>query len=348
MKIPAKLENILKKNQKLHSIILDATTSFQPIFEDNKLYFFEEYTDHGIKHIESVLQASELIISDLWFDKLSPNDVTVLILGVILHDIGMHVEFSTFKALLDGHYDDYKFDSLDDKTWLELWEDYLTEVKRFNSNQKINIFGNPNIPFKEPDLSNKDSLTGYDKKLIGEFIRRYHPRLAHEVAFAGLYGANEEIVKFGNENLVDLYRHLSGILARSHGLNLRQTFSYLEGIGSQSWRNPDDVNIVFLMAVLRIADYIQIDNNRVNPFLLKLKTFNSPYSLKEHNAHLAIDSLSFNQPDNERIFVLCSPENSEMLVKLKKLFNDIQKELDVSWAVLGEVYGSMHDNVKYL
>ncbi|MFZ2452644.1 MAG: hypothetical protein WAW36_19215 [Methylovulum miyakonense] len=59
---------------------------------------------------------------------MNPKDVAILILSVILHDIGMHTEYATFVALLDGHYD------------------------------------------------------------IGEFIRRYHARLAHEIAFNGLTG----------------------------------------------------------------------------------------------------------------------------------------------------------------
>lgn len=132
---------------------------------------------------------------------------------------------------------------------------------------------------------------------------------------------------------------MSGIVARSHGMNLRDTFNYLEYMANESWPNPDDVNIVFIMVVLRIADYIQIDSNRVNPFLLKLKTFNSPISLKEHETHLAIESISFQHLDKERFYALCKPENSSMLVKLQNLFADIQKELDISWAVLGEVYG---------
>ncbi|MGZ8226740.1 MAG: hypothetical protein ACXWT3_08895 [Methylococcaceae bacterium] len=62
MKIPEKFKRILDGNQALHSVILDIVTSFQPIFKDNKLFFFEEYTDHGIEHIESVLASAEFII----------------------------------------------------------------------------------------------------------------------------------------------------------------------------------------------------------------------------------------------------------------------------------------------
>jgi len=351
MKIPSKFHSIIESNQAFHSIVLNTITKFQPIFDDNKLFFFEEYTDHGIKHIENVLEASEFIIFDDSFKSMSAKDVAILILSVILHDIGMHIEFSTFKSLIDGKYDKYRITTLDACTWKELWTNYLTEAKRFSSKQKINIFGREDVPFVEPNLTNKDNLNGYDKKLIGEFIRRNHARFAQEVAFGGICGDEQnEINPFNTEELLDIHRQMIGILARSHGTNIRDTFDYLKEIGSDAWINPDEVNIVFLMVIIRIADYIQIDNLRTSPYSLKIKTFSSPISIKEHKSHLAIQSINFNLADREKIFVLCNPTNSEMLVKLQKLFIDIQKEFDISWAVLGEVYGFLPTNkprIKY-
>ena len=339
MQIPPQFLAILEKNQILHSIVLDTISSFEPIFRDNKLFFFDEYTDHGITHIESVLKSAAFIISDESYDILSPSEVATLILSIVAHDIGMHLEFSAFKSMLDGEYDSVLIEAIDTKTWSVLWNDYLTEAKRFSSAQRKAIFGDEHISFQNPNLTNKDFLTGYDKKLIGEFIRRHHARLSHEIVFKGIIGSNSLAVNFGNDKLELTQKQLIGILARSHGINIRDTFGYLEDIAHQGWRNPGDVNIIFLMVVIRIADYIQIDSARVNPILLKTKTFNSPISKKEHDAHLAIESMSFNQPDQERIYLLCKPENAEMYVKLSTLINDIQKEFDISWAILGEIYG---------
>lgn len=342
MNIPLRFEEILKQNQTFYSIVLDVITSFESIFKDNKLYFFEEYTDHGINHIESVLNSCEFIITDESFKNLNPNEVATLILAVILHDLGMHIEYSTFKLLLNGGYDDVRCE-IDSKTWKQLWQDYLSEVKRFSSYQKKNIFGDENTKFKIPDLSNKDNLDGIDKKVIGEFIRRNHPRFAHEIALKGLIG-NSNIIQFGNEKLDIKNRELAGILARSHGLNIRDCFTYLEKIGSDSWRNPLNINIVYLMVIIRLADYIQIDKNRVNQYLLKVKTFNSPISSVEHKTHLAIESINYNQIDPEKIYVECSPKDSSQFIKINNLIIDIQKEFDTSWAVLGEIYGFIPQN----
>lgn len=342
MIIPTRFEEVLKLNQTIYSIVLDVITSFESILKDNKLYFFEEYTDHGINHIESVLDSCEFIITDDSYKNLNPNEVATLILAVILHDLGMHIEYSTFKSLLEGKYDDVKCE-IDSKTWNELWADYLSEVKRFNTYQKKNIFGDENTKFKIPDLSNKDNLDGIDKKVIGEFIRRNHPRFAHEIALKGLIG-DSGIIQFGNEKLDIKNRELAGILARSHGLNIRDCFSYLEKIGSDSWRNPLNINIVYLMVIIRLADYIQIDKNRVNPYLLKVKTFNSPISSIEHKTHLAIESINYNQIDPEKIYIECTPKDSSQFIKIYNLINDIQKEFDTSWAVLGEIYGFIPQN----
>ncbi|MGQ7944698.1 HD domain-containing protein [Flavobacterium sp. WC2509] len=343
MKIPTQFEEILKTNQTNYSIVLDVISSFEPILNDSNLYFFDEYTNHGIKHIESVLEASKFIITDESFKNITSSEIAILIYSIILHDLGMQIELPTFNSLLNGEYDKYKVDIIDSKTWKELWEDYLSEVKRFNSIQKKNIFGNESIPFNIPNLSNKDNLTGYDRKLIGEFIRRNHGRFAHEVALFGLKGENG-LLEFGTNKLDTKTKELAGILARSHSMNIRDTFDFLNDNYHDSWRNPHNINIIYLMIILRISDYIQIDNTRIDPFLLKLKSFNSPISKIENETHLAINSINFNQIDKENIFVDCSPNDSEMYVKIKTLIGDIQNEFDKSWAILGEIYGFIPNN----
>ncbi len=42
--------------------------------------------------------------------------------------------------------------------------------------------------------------------------------------------------------------------------------------------------------------------------------------------------------DSEALFVLASPKDVGTYLRLHDLFMDIQKELDLSWAVLGEVF----------
>lgn len=344
MNIPSKFRKIIEQDSADYEVLMNGIHSFEPVLSENKLYFFEEYTDHGIKHVENVLNAAEYLISDHTLTLLTSKEITVLILAIVLHDLGMHAGISTFRAMLQGKYDRVRNNTLDRVSWKTLWENYLEEARRFSSVDKINIFGDESYVFSVPDLENSDRLTGKDKKLIGEFLRRYHARIAEEIGRQGLWNDEKEIISFGDTGMPPYFKDLAGILARSHGMSVRDTFPYLRELNDERiWANPEDIRIVFLMIVLRIADYLQIDAGRTNGLLLKLKTFHSPLSRKEHDTHLAIQHISVSQQDPERIYVTCKPENSEMYVKLVNLIESIQGELDRSWAIMGEVYQGFPD-----
>ncbi len=342
--IPSKLKEILEKDTRLDSVVKGIIATFDPIFKDNKLFFFDEYTDHGIEHIEMVLKAVEFLVPDDSYCHITPKEIAILISSIVLHDIAMHTEFATFIAMLDGKYDNVKVDILDKKTWSELWDNYLSESRHWSSKTLNDIFGNHNELPQTPDLSNKDKLTGNDKKLIGEFIRRNHARFAHEIALNGFIG--NRTIPFGNAEFDERDKQLTGIIARSHGINIRETFPYLQEIALDAWKYPDELNIVYLMVLLRIADYIQIDKTRTSEVLLKLKTFNSPISLREHKTHLTIRHIYFGTiTEPELIYVDCNkPEDARMYVKIQLLIKDIQHELDLSWATLGEIYGFKPEN----
>lgn len=340
MNIPLPFNNIIEKNQKLNGIVNYTLSQYDTILRENNLYFFEEYTDHGIKHIESVLNSTISIIPTETFDNILKNDstsISVYTLASILHDIGMHITPEGFYSLISGEFDDLRIKEIDQKTWKELWNDYLDEARRFGDIEKKNILGNPSWNFKIPEIENKDKLTGEDKKLIGEFIRRNHPRIAHEIALRG-FPIKDGYIAFASELDYDI-RNLCGLVARSHGINIRSLFDYLSSKFQDTWTKPYNIEIIYLMVLLRIADYFQIDSSRTPEISVKLKSFNSPISLIEHYKHLDIKYVQPYNKDPETLVLQCEPRNSFIFIKLQDLFKDIQRELDTSWAILGEVYG---------
>jgi molecular chaperone HtpG len=339
--LPQKFEEILNKDTSNYykGAVYTTCSKFDEIFSENKLYFFEEYTDHGIRHINGVLEACASLITPDTYKLLSEKDISILILSVFLHDLGMHLQPLTFKKMITGGYDDVLNTDLGDQKWSALWESYLFEAKKFNDQQRIKIFGDAGVDITVPDLSNPDSLTGIHRKLIGEFIRRYHPRIAYEVAFKGLTTHEGNQIDFCSD--FDFkHKLLAGMLARSHGMNIRDTFAILEKIFTKRvWRRPINVHIVYLMSILRLADYFQIDTARVLkvPFLTRL--FQSPVSFAEHKKHLQTTYIQPSDDDPETLYVTAEPTNSTYFLALENLFRDIQNEVDSSWAVLGEVYG---------
>lgn len=340
MNIPPPFKDIIEKNQKLNGIVNYTLSQYDTILRENNLYFFEEYTDHGIKHIESVLNSTISIIPNETLDNFLKNDstsISVYTLATILHDIGMHITPEGFYSLISGGFDDLRIKEIDQKTWKELWNDYLDEARRFGDIEKKNILGNPSWNFKIPEIENKDKLTGEDKKLIGEFIRRNHPRIAHEIALRG-FPIKDGHIAFASELDYDI-RNLCGLVARSHGINIRSLFDYLSLKFQDTWAKPYNIEIIYLMVLLRIADYFQIDSSRTPEISVKLKSFNSPISLIEHYKHLDIKYVQPYHKDPETLVLQCEPRNSFIFIKLRDLFKDIQRELDTSWAILGEVYG---------
>lgn len=343
--LPSKLKAILNKNEELETILFNSLIPFSHILKENKLYFFPEYTDHGIKHIECVLESIENLISDNTISTLSASDVGILLVSTVLHDIGMHTSPEMFKNMIDGVYDNIDRNLFKDKTWRILWQEYLKDFKYWSAEKKNNVLGNEDYVITSMSLDDLQRLNEYDKKFIGEFLRINHPRIAYEIAIKGFIG--NTTYSFNGEDLPINFMQIAGLVARSHGMNVRDTFDYLKKLyGRLSWKRPNNIKVVFLMTLIRIADYLQIDSTRIDEKLLKLNTTYSPYSEKEHKIHKSIEFIQLDDDDSERIVVQASPDNAELYVKIEQLIEDIQKEFDISWAVLGEVYNNEY-KLKY-
>jgi molecular chaperone HtpG len=241
MKLPKKFRTVLEKDSYLEGVVLQTLSDYSQILEENNLFFFEEYTNHGIKHIQQVLDAAELIISSSTFKILSSKDIAILILAIILHDIGMHTSYATFKKMADGELDKLIIKEIDQKKWSELWKEYLEEIRKLPNAYLIKNFGRIK-QLKDSYTIKKDLLDGTDKKIIGEFIRRNHPRIAHEIAVFGLHGESENIIEFAS-GLQSEYKDMAGLIARSHGMNVRATFDYLHKFSEE-----DGINLMMLIS----------------------------------------------------------------------------------------------------
>jgi molecular chaperone HtpG len=129
MKIPNRLSSLLETNDNLNGAVLQTIGSFRPWFEDNKLVFFPEYTDHGPKHIQEVFETTESLISESSWPLLRSEDVATLILGIIPHDCAMHLSEDGFLELIND-----KSRPLDegfrDKPWPQLWDEFMAEARR--------------------------------------------------------------------------------------------------------------------------------------------------------------------------------------------------------------------------
>jgi len=335
--LPILFEEKLKKNLGLLADVRKTLDHFEPWLEQSGMPFFPGFTDHSPRHINEVLVTASSLISDEAHALLSPEDVTVLVIAVLLHDSGMHLTHDGFRALVQRKSASL-ISGLGDRPWNQLWIDFLAEASRFGEDRLNSIFGDSDpFNFSQLDLTN---LSEKDCLLCGEFVRRHHARLAHEIAVDRVpmtNGLGLEIIGLDSD-----LKDLAGLVARSHGMSIRSTFDYIEGkyVRVAEYRS---VKTPYLMAVLRIADYVQVKSDRAIKSLLSIKELRSPISRQEWRNHFAVRDVTTRDKDPEAMFVHAAPTDVKTYLRLTSLFKDIQRELDDSWATIGEVYGRLGD-----
>lgn len=339
---PDFFDEVLRDDKHMRSAIDGTVSDFQTWFEFGKLDFFPEYTDHGMKHVNQVLATCANLIADEARPLFTPADAATLIASVILHDSAMHINESCFRRIITGDCSDRVIPEFRDKPWPALWADYVFSVRRWDDKQIFSHLGEENLTGEiasTKDLfPNFQKLTTIDRKIIGEFIRRHHPRLAHEFALFRLPGPRNA----GTIGLAEAFGHelsdITGLVARSHGLPVRDCVDYLQK--KYHRREYKQVHAVFLMVLLRISDLIQIQPERAPIRIFQYMDISSPLSRLEWCAHQAVENITQTHDDPESIEVQVKPPNAVTCLRLKGWLSEIQNELDSSWAVLGEIYGS--------
>lgn len=333
LNLPPLLKERLEIDQKLHSEVISSISAFQPWIEDNKLTFFPDYTDHGSNHLQEVIQTASSIINDESWDVLTPNDAAAICISILLHDCAMHLSEDGFYNLISDKYP--KMDSryfTEKLTWKQKWDIFLSDAKRWDGKKLHKIFGDE-IPIKTIPL-NKNDLTRRDKLLIGEFLRLEHAALAHSIALNGVPGPTEVRIRLAitDQKLCDIF----GFIARSHNMELRQATDKIEHTQRRRILN---IHAPFIMGILRISDYLQVQSSRAKKELLLVKKLSSPISVGEWKKHDSIIDIHQTHNDPEALYIDAEPDSPNTYKSLTILFSDIQRELDITWSILGEIYG---------
>jgi molecular chaperone HtpG len=343
IRIPQQLRDTLLKDDGLGGRVLASVSDFSKwlCHFTRGLPFFPEYTDHGPDHINDVLHTANALIDESSRKHLTPEDAAVLVLASILHDSAMHLDQAGISHL-QSCADAPIIPLIDTESWQSLWTSYVLEAGKWDDRKFENIFGQSARIRSNSSPLTRDSPTDaaewdrHDTVFIGEFVRRHHPRLAHEIATNGVPGPKSAV---GNLRLVDIppgIADLAGVVARSHGMSLRNTFSYLQKDGDPL-QEQNNVHAVYIMVLLRIADYLQIQSRRAPVGLFRIQGLRSPFSRGEWGVHNAVEVVS-QHADPDSLYVKTRPSDVRTFLKLERLLSDVQAELDTSWAILGEVY----------
>jgi molecular chaperone HtpG len=341
MEIPERLANKMSQDSALYGGVLQSLAEFKPWFDHSKTPFFPEYTDHNWSHvIQTMATASSLIRDEAWA-VMTSSDAAILVLAVVLHDSGMHLTEDGFLALVGHGSDTAALEGWAEKTWPMLWSEFLGDASRFDARKLHAMFGDAEPV--HPPASDSGRWTSRDRLLIGEFLRRHHARLAHEVAIRGVPGPGS--LRIHLRGISNDLSEIAGLVARSHGLPIRARLPHLKD--KFDVRDYRGVHAVFLMSALRVADYLQVQAERASEPILRVSRLRSPLSQREWKTHQAIRDIRNTHEDPEALYIDAAPKDVATFLHLKRLLAGIQEELDASWAVLGEVYGRF-DGLEHL
>lgn len=337
IQIPQKLLEKIQCNSEYHINILRMIQNTELLFVDRP-EFFPDYTIHGIPHIEKVLDHAAHLIADRTMEELSAKDVTCLIAAIVLHDLGMFLYKAGVRKLLLGDLRTHYTYGLDQCSWEEEWEAYLKQIKRYPEEKLLYYFG-MGTRIVSPDLVS-NNLSDVDKLIIGEFIRRHHHRLAHEIAVSVVPGGTDQDV-FSGTTFTETDRDIIGLLARSHGMAIRETEQYLNSRFGLNYSVP----LYYLMAVLRLADYLDAGKGRAPEPRQNLQGIDVPISVKEWewNQRIVEADSRWNEASFSR-YVYVEPKSTTDFVQVERWLKSVQNELDLCWSIIVEKYGS----AKYL
>jgi molecular chaperone HtpG len=328
---------------------LDVADVVTQILTDNKTPFFPAYTDHGAVHVARVLDAAARLVPDtVWSaDIMSGDDASVALLATLLHDLGMHLREDGFVHLVSARSERYPLPWFRDRQgkrspdhpWSELWARFQREARHLGQSDLDRLLGpdNQGVPRVAYEESPRPACwTKGDYLLIGEFLRRHHARLSHEIAIYGLPGEPDALRPL---SAIPHAAEMAGLVARSHNEPLRLMLRYLDYRQPGNLR-PHGAFAVYLMGLLRIADYLQIDAERAPRILMRLRRPVSQQSVEAWDSHSAVARISWEHRDPLAIFVEVLPNHGlRTHLALRDLLAGLEQELDTTAAVLDEVYG---------
>ena len=340
--IPNRLQGRLSLDSTWQPVVTTLKEKVQKIIRESPC-FFPDYTDHGIDHINEVLiLANRLIPEDTYAAKetdteflLDPRSVGFLVCAILIHDLGMFLKTDGMEQLVYGDSGSHLVEGLDEEDWRTSWSKYVVKTRRLKDNEMDHLFGH-RVTVSEDCARKGFSTNGDDCRVIGEFLRQHHGRLAHEIAVHGFPGDRGTMLIAG-DGITDEDRDMIGLLARSHQMNIRDTEEYIERFGEGS--KPHSIPAFYLMTVLRMADYLDASEKRAPEILERIQKIRVPASETEWSWNQCITRgpKQWNLMKHN-LEINATPQKSTEYVLLDKWLRSVQAELDLCWSILADQY----------
>ncbi|MDR0919686.1 MAG: ATP-binding protein, partial [Oscillospiraceae bacterium] len=294
-------------------------------------------------HIETILKLTADLIDAETLKKLDSLSVTVLILSIALHDIGMFITKPGLCKMLFSDEEKYK------KTYSDIrkeWNKYIKKMLHLGFDETEQIFGfreKIKNPSKEPNKLSED-----DKKIYGEFLRRHHHILSQIIIENYFLGDKDQDIfadtiygfkSTHRSNDFEDIRYIIGLVARSHGTKIRDTKSDLIkrfGDRFSRYSKPLNIPIFYTMAIVRLADLLDAGDHRAPKILEDANGISSLISKGEWDWNQKIRNIKVEK--NSLCIDIRDLDTSTEYIKIKNWIEYVKSELDLSWAVIVEFY----------
>jgi hypothetical protein len=230
----------------------------------------EQYTLHDEVHLRRVTALMALVMPEEVLRGLNPIELALLILAAHLHDQGMIPDRERLERIRAG--EDRELKDFE-RRWL-LDNPKLREVREKQRDATLSEDSKERYRIVEQQL--RDAM-------ITDVIRRDHGRRSAEIVRE----------RYGDGDLLTVDDvHLAPFLAKLCESHERPTtwISEANGFGIDERLGSYDVNLHYLAHVLRLADILDFDRDRVPEPLYKNINFTSEVSLREWNKHRSIRS----------------------------------------------------------
>lgn len=234
--------------------------------------YYSNYTDHGKKHSDTILNNIVRIFEPNDLEALSSFDIWLLLEAAYMHDCGMYISLEKAKDVLRTK--EFKRYLLNIKN--QEWHPLLEYSKNFIIDKEINEISYQNMRYSPEDEYGM-------RFIIASYMRASHAKNAGDLF-------KERTVNYIIPQRI--YKILSTIV-EAHNFDFKDVLKIPQketGIGQESGHPR------FIACLLRIGDLLDIDNNRISPTILNnLKNIipdESMEHIKKHRSivHYRVDS----------------------------------------------------------
>lgn len=267
---------------------------------------YPHYTNHDSSHSKKILENIVRIMGIERISLLSQTDLWLILEVAYYHDIGMVLSANQINQVVTE-------------------KEFVKYVENIQENQNHSLYkfskffeiNNGKILFINNDyeLIKENAM----KYLIANFFRTEHGELSKKI----IKNPEGYLSVYRNKNLLipERFFTLIGEISAVHTKEFKDIFNLSK---VESGFSIDDCHPRYIACLLRLADLLDMDNNRYNIFNFNMLVELPEDSLNHINKHFSIKNLRI---DTERIDAYAECQDYEVYFLIQDWFNWIEEEV---------------------